>query len=574
MLEFTRLKKNLKKSFTGLKTIRVALLCDSSSQLLHTALKGHAYDKKLNLDIYESDYDQTDQQIFDSTSELYQFDPEYVVICLSPYKLRKSFHKLEKEGKTDFAEKVCDKLRNYVDALKSVDPKIKIICSNINELDDGVFGNYANKTRESFIYQQRRLNNLIAELAMDTPNLFINDIQLLQNRVGRETVSNSKNYINADSIWSIEFLPVLAKNITDIILASAGQAKKCLILDLDNTVWGGIIGDDGIGKIQIGDLGLGKAYTELQSWAKELKKRGIIVCICSKNEESIAKEPFEKHPDMVLRLDDIAVFVANWETKVDNIHYIKSVVQVGYDSMVFIDDNPFERNMVRSAIPEIEVPELPEDPVNYLNYLLSLNLFEINSYTDEDVKRTKLYQQEAQRSQLQKVYRNEDEFLEKLDMVSEVMSLNEFNIPRSAQLSQRSNQFNLRTVRYTEEDMKQISTAPEYSSLILNLNDSYGEYGIISVIILKQQTTELFIENWLMSCRVLKRGVEKFVLNEIVSIAKERGCEKVVGEYIPTAKNMIVKGHYKDLGFDDAAEGKWELDVAGYEPRKVFISRK
>lgn len=573
MLEFTRLKKNLKKDFTGLKTIRIALLCDSSSQLLRIALKGYGFDEQLNFDIYESDYDQIDQQVFDSSSDLYSFAAEYVFISLSPLKLRKSFQKLDKDDKRGFADSILMRLKSYVAALKSVNPKTKIICSNINELDDGVFGNYANKTRLSFVYQQRKLNFLIAELAIETPNLYINDIQSLQNRIGRETLLNNKNYINADSIWSLDFLPLLAKNITDVVLATSGYARKCLILDLDNTVWGGVIGDDGINGIQVGDLGLGKAYSELQLWAKELKKRGIIVCICSKNEEIVAKEPFEKHPDMVLRLDDIAVFIANWETKVDNIHYIKSVLQVGYDSMVFIDDNPFERNMVKSEIPEIVVPELPEDPVDYLSYLLSLNLFDVNSYTDEDEQRTSLYQQEAERSQLQKVYKNEAEFLKKLNMVSEVQPLNEFNIPRSAQLSQRSNQFNLRTIRYTEESMKHISESDDYSSLVLNLKDSYGEYGVISVIILKQEEKDLFIENWFMSCRVLKRGVEKFVLNEIVDIAQYRGCDTIVGEYLPTAKNVIVKDHYRNLGFDLFSENKWVLRLSEYEPKQVYIAK-
>jgi HAD-superfamily phosphatase, subfamily IIIC len=195
-----------------------------------------------------------------------------------------------------------------------------------------------------------------------------------------ESLISNKFYINADMPFSLDALPTIAKGVVDIVNACEGKFNKCVILDLDNTLWGGIIGDDGIDNIEIGDLGIGKAFTELQEWLKELKKRGIILCICSKNEEILAKEPFLKHPDMVLSLEDIAVFVANWKNKADNIRFIQNVLNIGFDSMVFIDDNPFERNQVKLEIPELTIPELPKDPVDYLSYLKGLNLFETTSY--------------------------------------------------------------------------------------------------------------------------------------------------------------------------------------------------
>jgi FkbH-like protein len=407
---------------------------------------------------------------------------------------------------------------------------------------------------------------------MKCKNLHILDYNLINAHYGRHFTFDPKVYYATDMILSIDILPVVAKHITDMILSLKGQFKKCLIIDLDNTMWGGIIGDDGLENIQIGDLGIGKAYTEFQLWMKQLKQRGIILAICSKNEEVTAKEPFEKHPDMVLSLEDIAVFVANWNNKADNIRYIQSILNIGFDSMVFLDDNPAEREIVRMNIPQITVPELPEDPSLYLDHLLKLNLFETSSFSEEDEHRTRQYQEEAGRAIAQQNFTNEDDFLRSLDMTSEVKGFNKFNTPRVAQLSQRSNQFNLRTVRYTESDIERLGNSPDHVTFSFTLKDKFGDNGLICVIVGEKRQNELFIETWLMSCRVLKRGMENFNLNTLVDYAKANGFTKIVGEYIPTTKNMMVKDHYRNLGFKEAGKN-WELDVNSYTSKKCFIER-
>jgi FkbH-like protein len=375
-------------------------------------------------------------------------------------------------------------------------------------------------------------------------------------------------------VLSIDILPEVAAKTVDLIGAMYGKFRKCVILDLDNTLWGGVIGDDGVENIQIGSLGIGKAFTEFQYWIKKLKNRGIILAVCSKNTESVAKEPFEKHPDMVLKLEDIAVFVANWENKADNIRLIQGVLNIGFDSMIFLDDNPVERQIVRENIPGITIPELPEDPADYLEYLYSLNLFETISFSNEDAERTKLYQVEAQRTVLQKKFTNEDDFLKSLDMISVVEPFNKFNTPRVAQLSQRSNQFNLRTVRYTEADIEALSANDNYATFTFTLEDKFGDNGLICVIILQKEDSDtLFIDTWFMSCRVLKRGMENFVLNTLVDFAKENGFKKLKGEYIATQKNEMVKDHYKNLGFAEE-NNSWILDVSAYENKKCFINKK
>jgi FkbH-like protein len=301
--------------------------------------------------------------------------------------------------------------------------------------------------------------------------------------------------------------------------------------------------------------------------------------VASKNNEETAKEPFEKHPDMVLTLDDIAVFMANWETKVDNIRAIQGILNIAFDSMVFLDDNPFERNMVRENIPGISVPELPEDPGKYLEYLYSLNLFETASYSQADKDRTKQYQVEAKRVSLAKTFTNEADFLKSLDMVSTVSGFSKFNTPRVAQLSQRSNQFNLRTIRYTEADITSMAENPDVIDLSFTLEDKFGDNGLIAVVIMKKQDDEtLFVDTWFMSCRVLKRGMENFTLNMMVECAKKRGYKRIIGEYLPTPKNKMVGQHYPNLGFaslEVASEGaKYILDVDSYQPRECYITKK
>jgi FkbH-like protein len=277
---------------------------------------------------------------------------------------------------------------------------------------------------------------------------------------------------------------------------------------------------------------------------------------------------------MVLRLDDIAVFVANWENKADNIRLIQQILNIGFDSMVFLDDNPFERNLVRENIPGITVPELPEDPAAYLEHLYSLNLFETVSYSGNDSERTKQYQIEAQRMAVQKSFVNEDDFLQSLQMTSVVQDFSKFNTPRVSQLSQRSNQFNLRTVRYTEGDIEAIGKSDLHKTFSFTLEDKFGDNGLICAIILKKENdTTLFIDTWFMSCRVLKRGMENFVLNTIAEYANLLGSTTLIGEYIPTLKNEIVKDHYESLGFSEM-DSKWTLDVSTYQPKKTFIQRK
>lgn len=569
-MDFNTLKRNLKKDFSKLKVVKLAILGDSATQLYAQALRAYGYERGINFVIYEADYDQIEMQVFDASSGLYADRPEYIIIFQSTEKLFKVFCKRGTAGRAGFADAHIDGVRNMYEALAGR-MKARIIYFNFAFIDDGVFGNFFNKVESSFPFQLRKINFGLMNLSRELKNLFINDLDALQSCLGRAAVSDRKIYINTDIIFSLDFLPEIARNTADIIMAISGKFKKCAVLDLDNTLWGGIIGDDGVENIQIGDLGIGKAFTEFQLWLRELKRRGILLAVCSKNNEETAREPFRDHPDMVLRLEDFSIFVANWENKADNIRYIQEILNIGFDSMVFIDDNPVEREMVRTHLPEVTVPELPEDPADYLDFLRTLNLFETASYSEEDEGRTEQYRQEAERRIVQHVHTNEDDFLKSLEMSAQVKPFTAFNTPRVAQLTQRSNQFNLRTVRYTEEEIGKISASGDFIPLAFNLKDRFGDYGLISVIIMKKEGGALFIDTWIMSCRVLKRGMEHVCLNELVKIARERGFKTIAGEYLPTPKNDLVRDHYRDLGFTESG-GRWILSVDDYRDRVHYIS--
>jgi FkbH-like protein len=567
---FFELKKNLKKDFGGMRPVSVAIVGDSSTQFLTQCLKAYGYEAEINFTIHEADYDQVESQVLNTSSELYQQEPDFVIIFQSSHKLLKKFKKSDKETRLNFAAAHCALVQNLYQSITSK-LKSKVIYFNFAEIQDSVFGNYSNKTELSFIYQLRKINFELMNLSRKCKDLYICDYSLINVTWGRNYTFDPKLYYTAEMVLSLDVLPWVAKNVCDIVLSVTGRFKKCLILDLDNTIWGGVIGDDGMENIQLGDLGIGKAFTELQLWAKQLKERGIILAVCSKNNEETAKEPFEKHPDMALALDDIALFVANWDNKVDNIRYIQNVLNIGFDSMVFLDDNPFERNMVRTHLPEVMIPELPEDPALYLEYLRKLNLFETASFSEEDTQRTKQYQEEAQRVVAQKNYTNEDEFLQSLNMVAEILPFNKFNTPRVAQLSQRSNQFNLRTVRYTEQEIVKIANSSEHIHLTFSLRDKFGDNGLIAAVILQKRSDALFIDTWFMSCRVLKRGMEQFTLNMLVAEARKAGFKKIIGQYIQTSRNSMVKGHYPGLGFSPLEGDHWELDVDSYVDKKCFI---
>lgn len=574
---FLQLKKNSKKVGDIPSEFRMVLMGDCATQHIAQAVSGYAYEEGIGLELLDTDYNQILAQTFDPESELYRYHADAVLIVMCTEKLYEEYCETPADLRSKFAERkyedICGiwrRILSYTD--QSTGKGMKILQFNYAEADDRCFGNYGNHVESSFLYQIRQLNLLLMQGAQKE-DIYIVDISYVQNLYGRKLFHDEKLYYIAKMPFSTDVLPAIAREVICVVRALMARFKKCVILDLDQTLWGGVIGDDGLEGIEIGELGTGHAFKEFQCWLKELTKRGIILAVCSKNDEDKAKEPFLKHPEMVLRLEDIAVFVANWEDKANNIKKIIDTLNLGMDSFVFIDDNPFERNLVRSMLPVIAVPELPEDPAEYLSYLKELNLFETTSYSAADLDRTRQYREEAGRAELKQQFADYDEYLENLSMEAEAKHFDPFHIPRIAQLSQRSNQFNLRTVRYTEDDVKRLAGDKQYITLYFTLKDRFGDHGLISVVVMKRENDSFFIENWLMSCRVLKRTMEAFIVNTMLEEAGKAGAARVIGEYIRTPKNGMVEHLYEEMGFEPLGEGRYEITVDSYKKHKTWVHR-
>ena len=572
MKTFIELKRILKADLSKLPKLRIAILGDFATQFLSIGVKAWCAERNYDAEVFEAPFNQIEMQCYNPSSELHKFSAQFIVIAQCTHKLNEIYSLMDTSKYSNLADERLKFIKDACDIFRSS----TIICCNYPEIDDCIYGNFSNKISSSFLFQQRKLNYELMKLSEKIENLMICDLSSIQNKYGRDYMFDPAKYASTEMIFSVDYIPIVAKRIVDIIMCIRGHEKKCIILDLDNTLWGGIVGDDGISGIELGHgLGIGKMFVEFQEWLLKLKNRGIILCVCSKNNESTAKEPFLNHPDMVLKIDDIAVFLANWESKVSNIRMIQKILNIGFDSMVFLDDSSFERGVVKENIPEITVPELPEDPALYLEYLYSLNLFETSSFSKVDTDRTKQYAANARREEFQNLFDNEEEYLKSLEMISKVDTFNEYNIPRVAQLSQRSNQFNLRTIRYTESEIKTISESSEYISRAFNLSDKFGDNGLIAVVIMKKMDMEsLFIESWFMSCRVLNRGMENYILDKLVAIAKENGIMRIIGEYIPTPKNILVKDHYRNLGFikcDSNKKDCYYLNIDNYKKINFYI---
>ncbi len=476
----------------------------------------------------------------------------------------------------DFVSATIDRITGLWEAVR-LKCQAPIIQTNFVIPSERAFGNYELKVPHSVGSLFTELNARLVEAARASRHVLLCDLDHLAAEIGRRNWADETLWHLSKGLCRLDYLPLVAQALVDVTLAAQGRFIKCVVLDLDNTLWGGVIGDDGLSGIALGDLDEGEAFLAFQRFLKELKRRGIILAIVSKNEEAAALAPFREHPDMVLREDDIAVFIANWDNKAQNIRRVQEILNIGFDSMVFLDDNPFERGLVRDLLPGIVVPELPEDPALFLRAIGDCGLFETASYSASDSVRAAQYRDEGSRERMRAGFTSIDDYLQSLGMTISLERFKPFNLPRVAQLIQRSNQFNLTTRRHGEAACAAMMDDPAVLPLTVTLADKFGDYGLISVVILVRQGASLEIETYLMSCRVLKRGVEQFVMNRIVEYAARLGVERVVGRYVATAKNAMVSGFYADFGFqklDDDGNGTvtWGLAPASYTPRPALMA--
>lgn len=411
-----------------------------------------------------------------------------------------------------------------------------------------------------------RLNEALLQAASQRSDVVIHDIHYLSARIGLDRWFNPRLWYWAKYAVDMEVIPLLANQLAAVIASLWGQSAKALVVDLDNTLWGGVVGDDGVEGIQLGaDSSGGEAYQDFQRYLKALQQRGVLLAVASKNEESIARAALA-HPDNLLKAEDFVAFKANWEPKPENLQAIAREANIGMNSLVFVDDNPVERALVSQQLPDVSVPEIGDDVTEYIRILDQAALFETPSLSQDDLRRAGQYQHNAQRESRQGQFASYEDFLKSLQMRAEIAPFSSLYMDRIAQLVNKTNQFNLTTRRYTQAQVEQIATSDRYITLYGRLQDTFGDNGLVAIVAGEIKQSELHLDLWLMSCRVLKRGMEQAMFEQLCQLARRKKISKLVGYYYPTAKNAMVAKLYQELGFvlvKENNEGSvWTLDLS------------
>ena len=547
---------------------KVAILGGSTTNEVADQLGLFLLQYGIEAEFYQSEYAQYWQDAMFGTPELDAFHPDIIYIHTTWRNI------------TDFptTQSAADEIDSMLDAQyqhfltmwQKLSQKFHcpIIQNNFDRPNYRLMGNrdiYDPHGRSNFI---SRLNQLFYQYAAQQEDFYINDIDYLSADYGLTAWGDAFYWHMYKYAMCLDAIPSLANSIANIIKAIYGKNKKALVLDLDNTLWGGVIGDDGVDGIAIGpEVPEGQVYAEFQSYCKALKSIGVILAVDSKNDEANALAGLN-HPDGILRPDDFVSIHANWENKDLNLKAIADELSLGVDSFVFADDNPAERAIVAAQLPGVATPPL-DGAENYIKMLDHGGYFEVTTLSGEDLKKTELYHANAQRRQAEASFADYDAYLRSLDMHATIRGFENIYIQRIAQLTNKSNQFNLTTLRCSEDDIRAMAENPNWLCLYGKLVDKFGDNGVVTVVAGEQQGDTLYLRLWLMSCRVLKRGMEDAMMDCLVQDAVKRGVKTIVGYYYPTAKNAMVKEFYGGMGYTKTAEDAegnttWTLDVQSY----------
>jgi FkbH-like protein len=560
------------KSLDPLVHFKLAILSNSTFDLIVPSLVASAARYGIALEVIEPSYDQAAQEALTPDSRVNSSKPDAVLFALDYRALPLKLSLGDREASSATIQGVIGYLQTLRNGIKT-NSNAACIFQTFAPPVETLFGSLDRALHGTMRNLIDGINRELAEYVIGSGDVLL-DVAGLAETVGLADWHNTQLWNIAKFPFADELVPLYADHVARTVAAIRGKSAKALILDLDNTVWGGVIGDDGLEGIQVaqGDA-RGEAHLAVQRLALDLRQRGIVLAVCSKNTDEVAREPFEKHPEMLLRLEHIAVFQANWNDKATNIQAIAEELSLGLDSMVFMDDNPMERGLVRKLLPQVRVPELPDDPAYYARTLAAAGYFEAVAFANEDLQRAGFYQDNAKRASLEKQVGGVDAYLASLDMTITFQPFDATGRARIVQLINKSNQYNLTTRRYTDPEVTEAEIDPEVFTLQVRLADIFGDNGMISVVICKPGAAGVWeIDTWLMSCRVLGRKVEFMVLREILEHARAAGIGKLSGTYRPTDRNNLVVDHYSKLGFtkiEEHASGftRWELAVREADPQ-------
>ena len=566
------LKKELLKQ-TNLVPTRIAILGGSTTAEVRSMLELFLLAHGIQPTFYESGYNRYCEDILFENPDLWSFKPEIVFLHttwqnVSQFpELLESETEVENRVRREMArfESLWEKIHTTLGALiiqNNFDlPRLRPL-GNLEASE--VFG------RSNFLL---RLNVEFGSYARNHSRFLINDIFYLSAQVGVAAWLEHSYWYNFHMALGPTATVALAQNVAAIVKSVYGKSKKCLVLDLDNTLWGGVIGDDGVQNLILGrDHPVGEAFLDFQRYVKGMQRRGVILAVCSKNDPENAKEGFS-HPDSVLKLEDFSAFKANWNPKPENIREIAAELNVGLDSVVFVDDNPAERALVAEQLPEVAVPDVGSDVSLFAEVLEHERYFEVHKVVQDDLSRSAFYSSNEQRSTFQAGFRDYGEFLASLEMTAEIGPFSSVYLERITQLINKTNQFNLTTRRYTIAEVEAMACDPSCITLYGRLADRFGDNGLVSVLIGRVSDATVEVDLWLMSCRVLKREMELAMFDALVERCQAQGIGRIVGVYVPSKKNSMVAGHYADLGFSRVAGASGDRDVWQYDVPRTYSAR-
>jgi FkbH-like protein len=568
---------------SGFAIVRLAVLSSSTINHLPPAIRVAGLRRRMMIDVHTGAYGQYRQDLLDSASSLHKFAPQIVLFSIS------ARDTIAGVPLTATIDEVNETIVRSIDELRLLWRKAReafnatIIQQTFLDITEPVFGSYDRLVPGAPARVVKQLNDQLLKAAAQDSVLLL-DVAHASERDGIDAWFDKGSWLHGKLEIAPEAAALYGDMVGRIVAAQRGLSKKCLVLDLDNTLWGGVVGDDGLEGLVLGEgSAVGEAHLAVQRYAKQLKERGIILAVCSKNDHAVAESAFRDHPEMLLRRPDISAFMANWDDKAENLKAIAAQLNIGLDSLVFVDDNPVERARIRQSLPMVTVPELPKDIAHYVRCLADAGYFEAVAFTSEDRQRTEQYAANAEREAFLKSSGSMDDFLRALQMSAVFGQFRTADLGRVTQLFNKTNQFNTTTRRYTAEEVANFAAAAETMTLQFRLLDKYGDNGIVSAMILRPDSKqpEVFeIDNWVMSCRVFGRQLEFEAMNIAVEQARRRGMKALRATYIPTPKNGVISELYPSLGFCPMGDGTpgnggtcWFLDLDEHITRSTHISR-
>jgi FkbH-like protein len=543
---------------------RVAILGSFTTVQLTRILPLSALRQGIEMTIWEAPYNQYRQELLNPRSALYANQPDFILLAVHEGDLTLPF--LSETPSEDVAQEIARWTALWHAAARH--SYARLVQFNFAIPPEAPMGHLGARLTGSRYAMAQAVNAGLGAAA--GTNVRILDCERLSALVGKRQWLDSRYWHLSKQAVSLQALPLLARHLTAIIAADLGLTRKCLVLDLDNTLWGGTIGEDGLNGIKLGGDPPGEAFIAFQESVRLLKQKGVVLAVCSKNNESDAREPFERHPEMRLKLDDFAAFIANWDPKPDNLKRIAQTLNIGLDALVFVDDNPVECAAVRRVLPEIDAIALPPDPSLYARTLLDYLGFESTSFTGDDARRTEHYRARSLAARLEQSVGSLEELWTSLNMAAVIAPFDEFNLPRIVQLIGKTNQFNLTTRRHSPTQVEALMQEPGCVHFSIRLRDRFVDHGLVGLLIARQRDSVMEIDTWLMSCRVIGRTVEKTMFAHLSRLAALQGITRIRGLYFPTAKNELVKDLYSKLGFTRSGEADggdvWEYDLAARGP--------